>query len=508
MPRAIVYHGRGRYFHSMRIFLFLLFNAQLLAVAAPHYRFSENCKQAAAEIFKLRLDRGRDLLEQEKKSDPDNLIPLLLEDYIDFFKVYISEDELLYYRLSDRRNERLKRLVKGPKESPFYRYCLAEVQLHWGIARLKFEEYIGAFMNVKKAYALLEANRKAFPGFVYNLKSLAVMHTVVGAIPKEYRWGVEKLGFEGSIETGMAEMEKVVKYCRHNDFPFHPEVKMLQAFLKLHLLQDGAGAWALVSDPGFGEADDLLACFTKASVASYTGHNDAVIRIIEERPRGEAYFEIPFLEYLEGLALVHKLDPRGEKLLLHFIENFKGRNYIKAAWQKIAWLRLTAGDNGGYHDAMSKVLNDGFGQIEEDRAAQQEAEAGVEPDPRLLKSRLLFDGGYYEKALQTLSDFRSFSFTLPAHILEFNYRMGRIYQKRKEDKKALLYFERCIRASSHNSPFYFAANACLQIALMAEEAGERKKARSYFQKAMQYHNHTYRKSIESQARAGLERLKS
>jgi len=191
----------------MRIILFLLFNAQLLAGAVPHYHFSEECKRAAKEIFKLKLDLAQNILEQEKKSDPDNLIPLLLEDYIDFFRVYISEDELLYFNLSDRRNERLKKLIKGPEDSPFYRYCLAEVQLHWGISRLKFEEYLGAFMNVKKAYALLKANQKAFPDFVYNLKSMAVMHTVVGAIPKEYRWGVEKLGFEGSIEGGMAEME-------------------------------------------------------------------------------------------------------------------------------------------------------------------------------------------------------------------------------------------------------------------------------------------------------------
>lgn len=492
----------------MRIILFLLFNAQLLAGATPHYSFSENCKRATAEIFKLRLDLARDILEREKKSDPDNLIPLLLEDYIDFFKVYISEDELLYFELSDRRNERLKKLIRGPKESPFYRYCLAEVQLHWGIARLKFEEYIGAFMNVKKAYTLLEANRKAFPDFVYNLKSLAVMHTVVGAIPNEYRWGVEKLGFEGSVESGMAEMEKVVEYCRQNDFPFHPEVKMLQAFLKLHLLKDGAGAWALVSDTGFGTPDDLLACFTRASVASYTGHNEAVIRIVEGRPEGSAYFDIPFLEYLEGLALVHKLDPRGEKLLLHFIQNFKGRNYIKSAWQKVAWLRLTTGDLKGYHDAMSRLRDDGFRQIEEDRAAQEEAESGVVPHPELLRARLLFDGGYYEEALQTLSAYQSFSFTLPAQILEFNYRMGRIHQKLRQEAKAILYFERCIRASSQNCPFYFAANACLQIAFMAEKSGDSEKARKYFRQAMQYHNHAYRQSIESQARAGLERLKS
>jgi len=283
---------------------------------------------------------------------------------------------------------------------------------------------------------------------------------------------------------------------------------MLQAFLKLHLLHDGTGAWALVSDPGFGTPDDLLACFTKASVASYTGHNDAVIRIIEARPKGKAYFEIPFLEYLEGLALVHKLDPRGETLLLHFVQNYHGRNYIKSAWQKIAWLRLSREDKKGYQNAMSRLIKEGYVQNDEDRAAQEEAVDGPIPDPVLLKARLFFDGGYYQKALQTLSACQSSSFTLPAHILEFNYRMGRIYQKLKKNQKAMLYFEKCIRASSQNSPLYFAANACLQMAFLAEKAGEREKARIYFRKAMQYHGHAYGQSIESQAKAGLERLKS
>ena len=64
-----------------------------LQVVAQTFDFNSRCQQAYEHIFSLRLEQGKRLLEEEKQEDTDNLIPLLLENYIDFFTVFITEEE-------------------------------------------------------------------------------------------------------------------------------------------------------------------------------------------------------------------------------------------------------------------------------------------------------------------------------------------------------------------------------------------------------------------------------
>ncbi len=488
------------------IFIFVLLSATKLH-ATPHYEFTPACTNAADEIFKLRLESAQMLLDQEKIENPDNLIPYLLEDYIDFFRIYLSEDELLYYDLSKRRNQRLSKLSRGPQSDPFYRFCLAEVYLHWSIARLKFEEYMGAFLNAKKAFSLLEKNKEDFPGFIYHLKSLALLHILIGTIPEEYQWGAEKLGFTGSITEGMAELDEVVAYCRLHRFPFHPEVKVLRAFLELHLFNNGEKAWDWVSQSDFACPDDLLAFYTKASIALYTGHNEEAIALIDQRPSGEGYLSIPFFDYLRGLAALRSWNPHSEEYFKRFLQNFHGRNYIKSAWQKIAWSRLLQGDEKGYQEAMVHVKKEGFLQIDEDRAAYAALQNKFVPDKQLLKARLLCDAGQYVKAYSFLGGLKPYSFSRPVDILEYQYRMGRICQNMNKPRLAASYFSACIQAAPLNSPCYYPAYACLQMALINEKEGRPETARHYFLQALNYPNHSYTRSIESSAKAGLARLK-
>lgn len=483
--------------------LVLLF---LPAVGQYHYTLTERCDEAIDLFYKLKLDQSAELLQAERQRDPDNLMPLFLEDYIDFFRIYITEDEALYFELMDQREARLKKLQEGPEDSPFYLYCLAETYLHWAIGRLKFEEYMGAFLNVRKAYQLLEKNQEKFPGFIHNLKSLAVMHAAIGSIPEKYKWGAELLGMEGSVEQGMQELEQLSKYCEENDFPFHPEVRMLEAFLQMHLMKDGGAAWELVSRKDFMEKDDLLAHFVKASIASYTGRNDTVINVVRAAPAGSEYIDLHFMDYLHGMALVRKIDPQGKELLKEYAREFDGRNFIKESWQKVAWMCLLEGDTAGYRTNMDRVLEQGYSMVDEDKAAEAEAAKGQIPHPLLLKARLLSDGGYFDRALQLLRGKSVEDFDALRHRVEFTYRAGRIFQEKGNDERARSYFYATLKNAPKQADYYFAPNASLQLGIMFEDAGDAERAAYYFQKAIDYKGHAYENGIEAKAKTGLKRV--
>ena len=68
------------------IFISLFFSA--LANAEKVFDYNTTCQQAYQEITKLRIESGLTLIAKAKKQNPDNLIPVMLEDYTDFFQLF------------------------------------------------------------------------------------------------------------------------------------------------------------------------------------------------------------------------------------------------------------------------------------------------------------------------------------------------------------------------------------------------------------------------------------
>ena len=123
-----------------------------------------------------------------------------------------------------------------------------------------------------------------------------------------------------------------------------------------------------------------------------------------------------------------------------FLVNFKGQNYIKDAWQKIAWAELLDNDTASYLKNMQQVLNYGKGNIDADKSAEKAAKNGTIPNIELLKCRLLFDGGYYEKAQKILNAINDDELSL-AEKVEKNYRLGRIAHRLRNYELAKKYDE-------------------------------------------------------------------
>jgi Tfp pilus assembly protein PilF len=59
-----------------------------------------------------------------------------------------------------------------------------------------------------------------------------------------------------------------------------------------------------------------------------------------------------------------------------------------------------------------------------------------------------------------------------------------------------------------NSPWYFGANAALNLGYIAKEQKDFDAARKYFQLALTFPKHEYKTSIDSKAKSELELLTS
>ncbi len=134
----------------------------------------------------------------------------------------------------------------------------------------------------------------------------------------------------------------------------------------------------------------------------------------------------------------------------------------------------------------------------------KEAKANVVPNAILLKSRVLFDGGYYQKVLDLLTKNENHISNNPTYKIEFNYRKGRVLQSLKKYNDAIPYLQVAVKNSSSSS--YFGANSSLQLGLIYEELGDKKSAKFYFQTCLDMNPSEYKNSIHQKAKSGLLRV--
>jgi hypothetical protein len=476
--------------------------------AQKTFDFNQNLRQAYQKVLCLRLAEARTILKAEKNTNPDNLIIDYIENYIDFFTVFLNEDPDEFRRLEMYKDIRLARITAGTKSSPYYNYTRAEIRLQWAVTRAKFEEFFTAFREVKKALALLEQNQKEFPQFVPNKKSLGILHALVGTIPDEYKWGADILGMRGSIAQGRREIEEVLAYAQKNDFIFEEETIVMYTFMLLHLGNQAEDAWQNIqNNPKLSCATNPLACFVQANVAFRTAHTDQAINILQNAPKGKEYQPFHYLDFLLGVCKLYKGDADARQYLERYVKNFHGQNYIKEAYQKLAWAALLRGDAKGYADNLAGCRSKGSAVTEEDKKALRDANSGIIPNLILLRARLLFDGGYYEAADKILIGKKTTDFTTTAYQLEYGYRMGRIQHKLNNTAKAITYYDQTITQGKKET-YYFACNAALQMGLLYEEQKQYAKARQYLNICLSLSPSEYKNSLHQKAKTILDRIKN
>lgn len=496
------------------VILFLLLCTFSFGFSQYYYDFNQNCKNAYSAIFSLKFEEGMDLINNEKSVNPDNNIPYLLENYIYFLTVFIGEEEQEFDKLEKLKDDIVDRLKDGNENSPYYRYCLAQVYLQWAFARTKFKEYVTATFEINKAYRLLEWNNEKHPDFLPNLINLGLLHTLIGTIPDKYNWIKKIVGIEGTIDEGTNEILKVLDASLKNDnyAIYRDECLFYLSFIQLNLSTNKKKAIDYIELIENNEEDKThlsnpLVVYAIATIYMKNGMNNEALEILMSKPSSKEYYPFYYLDYLTGLAKLQRLDDDAYNYLLKYIMNFKGINYIKAAYQKIAWYYLVNGNTSKYKEYIEKAEKYGKEIVDADKQAEREASEGDMPNSTLLKARLLFDGGYYERALKELTKSKRNFLKTAKDTLENTYRIGRIYHEWGKTSEAIPYYKKTVENGAE-SEYYYAANSALNLGLIYEDAGNYEKAKDYYKRATSMKNKEYKNSIDQKAKAGLNRIEN
>lgn len=499
---------------KLRLLIILFFCVfSLHSSGQYYYDFNKNCITAYKSILALKFKEGKKYIAAEKSKHPNNNIPYVLENYIHFLTLFIGEEENTYKKLKNNKDNITERLENGDENSPYHLYSQALVNLQWAFVRTKFREYMPAIIEINRAYRMLEDNKDKFPGFIPNNMYLGVMHSLIGTIPDKYSWVKGLVSVEGTIPQGMKELKVVIDKADINKEYEHLKVEALfyLTFIHLNLMSDKSEAIKYVDyfdsgDPEFHT--NPLVIYAKARIFMNLGKNDQAIETLLARPKGSDRYPFWYLDYLAGVAKLNRLDPDAYEYLFNFVLHFRGVNYIKSAYQKLAWFYLINNNMAKYKEYIAKTKRYGYDLVDSDQQAEEEAAYPLPPNVALLKARLLCDGGYFQKAIdELLAPKKNLKLKTEKDSLEFNYRLARIYHEWGKPEKSILYYEKTIKLGG-KSQYYYAANSALKLGNIYENSKNFKKAKYYYELVATMKNKEYKNSIASKAKAGLNRIGS
>lgn len=476
--------------------------------ASNAFHFSQRLQSVYRDIQKLKIESASSLLTEERNRGEKNGFIPYLESYADFFYYLVTDDIKSFQRdYSKKQDARLQEIASLPSDSPFQRMLIAEVRLHSAFVKLKFGNRTSGGWDIIRANRLLLDNVKQFPDFVPHLKTLGLLHVMIGSVPEEYQWIARLMGLRGEIAQGLRELATVEKKSP----VFGREAQVVALLLKAYILNPDELPLNELKALPYQEPDNLLFHFLAASVLMKRGESKTAEAIIDKAPQGADYLHFPFLHYMKAELQLYAGHYQQSAIgFSKFVAQTKGGNFVKDALFKQflgRWLR-----NGETpKPLLESVLSTGSQHVEADKHAHKMAERFlkgemVDEQRVLFRARYAFDGGYLKDAENLLRKTREVDFKLLVSKIEYNYRLGRVLQQQGNLREAIPYLTRAA-AMSHGYDYYFGPSAALQLGYIYQEMGQIEKAFSYFETALSFKKHEYKNSIDNKARAALTRLR-
>jgi hypothetical protein len=492
-----------KFYQNIAFFVLFFLVTCFVSKAQYYYDYNSEIKLTYELIIDLKIQEAQEKIKVLKNSQKNNLSLIHIENYIDFFTLFITEDIGEYNRRVANKSARIDFLENIDLSSQYHRFVKAEILLQWALIHIKFDDKIKAGSNVYEAYNLLEANKKEFPNFIDNNKSLSIIHALAESVPS---WVRKLIGVKGSISQGKEEIEKISKFALANKGYFYrEEVAAIYSYILFYQLNMKDKAINELEKFHFTNTSSPLIAFLQASMYLRNGQNNKCLEALSAYSLKQNQLPFYYLDFMKGRSLLYKQEVGSDKYLLSFVKKFKGRHFIKEAYQKLAWYELSFNSNAvQYQKYMNLCISEGKDLVDEDKQALKEAKSKVVPNAILLKARILFDGGYASQALTTLVKNEATLEANPKTNIEFNYRIGRIFQALKNYKEAIQYLSATINKSGSKN--YFGANAALQIGFIYEDLKQTKNALVYFEKCLAMDPPEFKNSLHQKAKSGIQRL--
>ena len=458
----------------------------------------------------LRMADGHRIIEEAQQQAPGNLMAIYVANYEDCIALLLNGSEKEYTARLAKMDARISALDQGPESSPWHRLCKAGIYLHRTLVNMRFGASYKAAIDFKHSYSLLRENQRLFPSFSYNQVFAGIEEAVVGSLPSGYRSIAAVLGIRGNIHHGVSMLSAFLQAHTSSD-PLYEEALLYYQYARFYFQNEQQEVWNFVNSSSFNTGS-LMHLFVNANIGLDFRKADEVFKSLSAAGHTPLLAELPVFDYQQAMALTYRLDTGATWYFRQYTDRTKSSNFIKDAWQKSAFVWYVNGNKAKAEACRARIKQAGVARLDVDKQAQRFAEAGQWPDARLLRVRLLTDGGYNARALAELNAIQPAQLNAEADRAEYYYRLGRVYQELAETgipkeytQPALANYRLAIQQGKDRHE-QFAARAALQMGKMYEHLGMGPDAMRSYHECLGMPAHDFQNSIDQQAKAGINRI--
>jgi tetratricopeptide (TPR) repeat protein len=455
--------------------------------------------------MQLQIGKGYRSIELCKKANPENLMPIYIESFIDFFTLFLNEDPQEYAQKKGIFDTRIELMQTGNKASPWYLYTQSVLYLQKAAVAIKFGETWTAGWAFRKSFLLVKENKKKYPEFLPNQLIYGALEAAVGTIPKNYKWLASLMGLHGSVKEGMQQVKNFAFSKNQWAQIMQTEGAFIYGYLNFYLENQKSETIQYLQSGRFDLVNNHLLAYMAANLGKNDKQTEFAKNIILNRNKTSGYLETPVWHLELGYDFLNHLqltDAIREFNL--FLQQFKGKFYVKDTYRRLSWCYFLLGNIPAAENARQQILSKGSNMADADKEAQKEAQSKKWPNELLLKARLLDDGGYRNEALKLLSATQLNNYSNINDQLEYTYRMGRIYDGLNNYNKAIEFYQQAYDLGKDKTEYY-AARAALQAGMIYERIGQKKEAITFYNLCLNLGEHDYKSSLDQRAKSGIAR---
>ncbi len=418
-----------------------------------------------------------------------------LKEYLHLYQNFVScivENSLGFKEYCTIYNNQIEFLKSESKSKPFVLHFLSELYLQRGILEYQNENTFTAINYFSKAYSFWMHSEELIPDSKYNLKLSGIFNLLIGNLPKPYSNMVGWFGYNGNTKRGFEDLRAYLN-CQDDRFGNYYEALLYLGFSYLKFEKNESTIENFIKDYSSSKLPEFIQSIMVRCANKI--HQPDLCSELFNKPS-----ILPVLSYLKGKYHVQRGSDTALVYLNSFLKKEKSMQFKADAYRYMSWHYLFRGESALYLNYQDSIKALSAYPTSEDKQAKYETELNLQPDPLLLKSRLLFDSGMFQDAALVLEN-NSSLFTGNSQ-LEYHYRLGRCYHYLKDTTKALLEYSIAIDLANDNNR-YFGPYAALYAAAICLDSNDLSQFNYFLDKASELNNGEYANSI----RLDIDRLK-
>jgi tetratricopeptide (TPR) repeat protein len=465
-------------------------------------------EEGRARMIAFRLDEAEATFRRLDREEPGGPAALYHLTTLALWRALMAEREPYYGRffaIADTLEGRLGALPDSPWKTHFE----AELAFQRAVVHAKQEHYPKAGLALRAAYNRYEDNLRRYPDFWESHKGMGLCHVAVGAVPRSYRWILNVLGFGGTVQQGMDELEAALRHSTYG----REEAALYLAVVDEVLNEGRAGAARHVAALYEAHPESPMPAYLHAYLLlerRQAAEAEAVLRQAAERQAAPEVEDIPYVDYFLAKALFRQ-NRFDEALPLYerYTRQYRGHALLATAYLHAGLCREMSGDRDGALALYGRVRV--ARDYDGDRSARRQAEhllaQPLTDDERaLLLGQNLFDAGRYEEAVRAVQPVLGDPGAAAAHRAEAAYRSGRAYQALHAWDDALRHYQFAV-AHPGDPLARWGPWSQYYIGEVYEEQGDAEAARRAYRAVLANEaEFDYHRALEQRARTALGRL--